>query len=150
MLASRHFKNPVLMCRRIMDDSLHCALAGDGARDFAQRIGATDLIVDDPDELITEKMRTECNFRYDEYEKNIEDCLSPTRPVQASDTVCAVAMDGQGHFACATSTGITNNNMKLFSSYQPFPVSALLCLSQMQFHINQFNMSYAHFKPSPH
>ena len=87
-----------------MENLHHCALTGDGAREFAEKYGfdvcaPRDLIINDK------------KFTYDGYVSTIEKCFGPgSVPKQDSqrygDTVTAVAMDANGHFACATSTGV--------------------------------------------
>ena len=118
VMAARHFKNPVLMSRKIMEESPHCALTGEGALELAKRLNCTQLIVD-PEALKTETIISKCKYKYEDYKENVEKCLGIKRPDSyptPSDTVCAVAMDGQGHFACATSTGITIKASGCFSA----------------------------------
>ncbi|XP_028417090.1 isoaspartyl peptidase/L-asparaginase-like [Dendronephthya gigantea] len=106
VMAAKHFFNPVKICRKIMEESHHCAFIGEGALRFAQDKGFKDLICD-PAEIIVneikEKMMT----------MDISGFASRYFPPGTSspeqslpfDTVSAVAMDSDGHFACATSTG---------------------------------------------
>ena len=109
VIAGRHFKNPVTLSRKIMENLHHCALTGDGAKEFAEKYG---FDVCAPKELITNDER----FKYEDYVSIIEQfCGAENNPRQLQepqyhgDTVTAVAMDAKGHFACATSTGIYHN-----------------------------------------
>ena len=87
-----------------MENLHHCALTGDGAREFAEKYG---FDICDPRDLITNDRK----FTYENYVSTMEKCYGQgTTPQQETryygDTVTAVAMDANGHFACATSTGI--------------------------------------------
>jgi beta-aspartyl-peptidase (threonine type) len=74
--------NPVTLARRVMTDTPHALLAGDGASRFADRIGVPRC---SNDQLLVER----------------------SAAVPASDTVGAVAIDDGGGLATATSTGGT-------------------------------------------
>jgi L-asparaginase / beta-aspartyl-peptidase len=75
----RHIKNPVLVARRVAESD-HWLLAGEGALQFARSYGAgeADLFASSPE---------------------------PEAAAVACDTVGAVALDSEGHFAVACSTG---------------------------------------------
>jgi beta-aspartyl-peptidase (threonine type) len=83
--AIRRVRNPVLVARRVMEDTPHVLLAGRGATAFARRQGFRDY---DP---ITRESRL--RFR--------------SAAKAAGGTVGAVALDAEGRLAAATSTGGT-------------------------------------------
>ncbi|CAB4009448.1 isoaspartyl peptidase L-asparaginase-like [Paramuricea clavata] len=127
VMGARHFSNPVSLSRKIMEESYHCALSGEGALRFAERIGYP---ICDPKDLIEEEIKkrsSDLNLTYKRYSdiikcyilgealpdnpENNESEQPPTssdaalRVRDTFDTVSAVALDSNGHFACATSTG---------------------------------------------
>jgi beta-aspartyl-peptidase (threonine type) len=97
--AIRHVKNPVELARRIMEKSRHVLLVGAGAEEFAMEEGIT---------LVPNAyFRTEERLAQLENERN-------GRPVSdlvpsSQGTVGAVALDGAGDLAAATSTGGMTN-----------------------------------------
>ena len=91
--------NPVSLARRVMEDTPHCLLVGEGALKFAKKVGFP--ILANPLELVTK----ESQERY----KNARDYLGNVEfrnVVTGWDTVGAVALDSNGRLASATSTGI--------------------------------------------
>ena len=106
-MGARHFSNPVSLSRKIMEKSYHCALSGEGALRFAERIG---FPICDPNDLIDEEIKERTKaFTYERYCDIIKNVCDGT-PVPESDPYCndsvsAVALDSNGHFACAISTG---------------------------------------------
>jgi beta-aspartyl-peptidase (threonine type) len=98
--ALRHIRNPIRVARKLMETTEFSMVAGDGALRFAlangyEECSEEDLLVgrelEDYLEFIkTGVLRTEEHFSGGE-----------------RNTVGACAMDGQGHLACATSTGGT-------------------------------------------
>ncbi|XP_067032456.1 isoaspartyl peptidase/L-asparaginase-like isoform X4 [Acropora muricata] len=90
--------NPVSLARRVMEDTPHCLLVGEGALKFAKKVGFP--ILANPLELVTK----ESQERY----KNARDYLGNVEfrnVVTGWDTVGAVALDSNGRLASATSTG---------------------------------------------
>lgn len=94
-------KNPVVLARRVMEETSHVLLCGTGAEEFAREAG--------------------CEFAPPEYffsEWRYEQLLAAQRehevrldhsPAQKIGTVGAVARDAHGHLAAATSTGGMTN-----------------------------------------
>ncbi len=99
VMAARHFPNPVAISRKIMDESPHCAFTADGALEFAKE-KKFDQYCSDPGKLVEGARQVKETFP--DYVKGISRTLNP---IENSDTVTAVAMDSNGHFACALSTG---------------------------------------------
>jgi beta-aspartyl-peptidase (threonine type) len=103
VIPGRHFLNPVSLSKIIMYESLHCALSGDGALEFAQK---REFPICEPDELISELAREKVNVSYENYLDYVK-YYYEGKPLgeETHDTVSAVAMDANGHLACAMSTG---------------------------------------------
>lgn len=106
-------RNPVHAARLVMDESPHVYLVGSGAEAFAAEHGM-ELI--DNSELVVDRERrnlTEAQQKQRDVRKSPE--TSPASQSEASyartshDTVGAVALDGSGNLAAATSTGGTLN-----------------------------------------
>jgi beta-aspartyl-peptidase (threonine type) len=83
--AIRRVRNPILVARRVMEETPHVLLAGRGATAFARSHGFRDY---DP---VTRAARLRAR----------------SAPGAPPGTVGAVALDGQGRLAAATSTGGT-------------------------------------------
>lgn len=100
----RNVRNPILLARKIMSDSKHVMLAGEGAETFAREQG----IAFEPDDYFY----TEHRWQQLEKARAAEDpeatYLSET-PDQWFSTVGAVALDRAGNLAAATSTGGMTN-----------------------------------------
>ena len=103
VMAASHFKNPVKLCRKIMEETNHCAFTGEGALKFAQERGFNYLICD-PEELMNEETNKKVAGM------TLTQILEGFRQIFVFDTVAAVALDSNGHFACATSTGETKRS----------------------------------------
>lgn len=92
--AVRRVRNPVLLARAVLERSPHVMLAGEGAEAFAREQG---IALVDPDYF-----RTEARWR------QLQDARRQAARGESVDhfgTVGAVALDGAGCFAAATSTG---------------------------------------------
>jgi beta-aspartyl-peptidase (threonine type) len=87
--AVERVKNPVLLARAVMDDGRHVLLVGPQALAFARSRGVPQC---DPGTLLVERQRRR------------RDVSQPVEETGGS-TVGAVAVDGEGHVAAATSTG---------------------------------------------
>lgn len=81
--AVQRVRNPISLARRVMSDTPHVLLVGEGASAFADSIGFPRCTDDD--------LRA--------------GPPGAAAPRDVSDTVGAVAIDGAGNLACATSTG---------------------------------------------
>jgi len=91
----RSTKNPILLARAVMDHSTHVFLAGAGADGFAR---AHDIEAAERGWFETPERRRQLD----------EILANPDLPFDSSmkyGTVGAVAVDGEGHVAAATSTG---------------------------------------------
>ncbi|XP_028392653.1 isoaspartyl peptidase/L-asparaginase-like [Dendronephthya gigantea] len=97
VISGRYFRNPVSLAKKIMNDTHHCALSGEGALNYAIEQG---FPICDPNQLITKRAR-DSQIRYSDFVDYVRFRLG--HPVQ--DTVSAVARDANGRFACAVSTG---------------------------------------------
>jgi beta-aspartyl-peptidase (threonine type) len=107
-MGARHFSNPVSISRKIMEESYHCALSGEGALKFAEKIGFTGIC--EPGDLVEEETSLKHKFDYESYPKFVESYFGGNtsqdpHECYTYDTVSAVALDKNGHLACATSTG---------------------------------------------
>lgn len=90
-------KHPVSLARLVMERTPHVLLVGAGADGFAKEVGAE--VVAGVAELVTEEGVREWE-RFDQYGGVVEKLFNG-----GHDTVGAVARDGKGRLACATSTG---------------------------------------------
>ena len=91
-------KNPISLARRVMEETAHVLLAGDGAERFA-------------DEQAID--RVAADYFYTEYRyRKFQDALAkqPQTP-SGGGTVGAVALDREGNLAAGTSTGGLTNKM---------------------------------------
>jgi len=98
-------KNPILLCKNVMERSEHVYLSGEGALEFAKQVGA--------------EIKSEDYFfdqvRYDQFLEakkvgsvQLDHAKSPLNEKKFG-TVGAVAFDDQGNLAAATSTGGMTN-----------------------------------------
>lgn len=95
----RHVKNPIELARRVMEKSRHVLLVGPGAEEFALEEGLA-LV---PNEYFRTRERRQQLAAAQMGQKISELIASP------QGTVGAVALDGQGNLAAATSTGGMTN-----------------------------------------
>jgi beta-aspartyl-peptidase (threonine type) len=103
--ALQRVRNPVLVARKVMDETDHVMLAGDGAQRFARAMGFGDH---DP---VTAQRRED----WADKKRRIAEVLGPEslnvrrflreHPAYSGGTVGAAAVDAAGVLAAATSTG---------------------------------------------
>lgn len=94
-------KNPIMLARRVMEDTEHVLLCGSGAEEFAREAGLEFA----PPEYFFDQ------FRYEQLLQARRDrgVRLDHSPVKKFGTVGAVALDVEGHLAAATSTGGMTN-----------------------------------------
>jgi beta-aspartyl-peptidase (threonine type) len=95
----RHVRNPIELARRIMEKSRHVLLVGAGAEEFALEEKLT-LVPNHYFRTAERQQQLECEQRGE----RVSDLLPG-----AQGTVGAVALDGAGNLAAATSTGGMTN-----------------------------------------
>lgn len=110
--AVRRIANPISLARRVLHDSPHVFLVGEGAERFAVEVG---IPLCDPADLIV--AREQALWEARRREADSSPCFaaafqgraarSPMESAGASDTVGAVALDRQGNLAVGNSTGGT-------------------------------------------
>jgi beta-aspartyl-peptidase (threonine type) len=101
-------RNPILLARRVMEESPHVLLVGDGAEAFAEEQGFEAV----PNEYFYTARRRAALERVQERERSTSGGAQPhgdPEPWQMTGTVGAVALDQRGHLAAATSTGGMTN-----------------------------------------
>lgn len=96
-------RNPILLAHKVMTESPHVMLIGDGAEEFAR---LHDIAFEDPSWFDTD-------FRREQWERVRSQDPEAHAVSESSDqwfsTVGAVALDQHGNLAAATSTGGTTN-----------------------------------------
>ncbi|MEO7742905.1 MAG: isoaspartyl peptidase/L-asparaginase family protein [Usitatibacter sp.] len=102
--ALQRVKNPILVARKVMEETDHVMLAGEGAQRFARIMGFGDH---DP---VTPARRTDWQDKKRRLDEVFGNKLTMRRflrehPEYAGGTVGAVAVDASGLLAAATSTG---------------------------------------------
>lgn len=101
--------NPVSLARKVMEDTPHCILAGEGALKFAKKSGFP--VLENPLELATAESHErskEASYYLGKAGKWVNaDAPDENGTItgQGFDTVGAVAVDSKGRLASATSTG---------------------------------------------
>lgn len=99
-------KNPILLARKIMENSPHVLLTGGGAAEFARMQG---LEMAGPEWFFTEK-RWQAWQKALQEEKAVRPAPDATQPAEKKmGTVGCVALDRAGHLAAGTSTGGMTN-----------------------------------------
>ena len=124
MISGRHFPYPVSIARKIMDESDHCALSGEGALEFARSLENYNEICN-PEDLKgddcpyqKEDVRTKEFIPFTKQIYKGEPIQKPDNEGAVAgewvksqhhpwhDTVSAVAIDSNGYLACANSSGM--------------------------------------------
>ena len=95
----KNVKNPILLARKIMENSKHVFLAYEGAEEFAKSMN---LEFEDSSYFYTE-------FRYKKLQEAKEKELKKLNADKSLGTVGAVALDMEGNLASATSSGGMTN-----------------------------------------
>jgi beta-aspartyl-peptidase (threonine type) len=95
----RRIANPITLARRVLHDSEHVFLVGEGAERFAERVG---MPFCDPSQLIVERERA----IWEERRSSGAQPGADFRPGPC-DTVGALAVDSEGNVAAGNSTGGT-------------------------------------------
>ena len=96
--AVAQLKNPIVLARAVMEKSPHAMLAGKGAEDFARELG---LEIADEKYFFTDR-------RWEALER-VRRNRAALSDADRHGTVGAVALDGMGNLAAATSTGGNTN-----------------------------------------
>jgi len=99
----KHFRHPISLARKVMEETPHHLLGGDGAEAFALEMGFEAV----PNDFFIVERRLE------DYEKHLQ--------ADAADTVGAVALDATGNLAAANSTGGVNFKMPGRIGDSPLP-----------------------------
>ena len=97
----KHIRNPITLARRVMEDSPHVMLVGEGAEDFARRQGV-ELV---SNEYFRTPIRQRQLHRLLQGTAEKENDLVALDSAGSTGTVGAVALDAAGNLAAATSTG---------------------------------------------
>ena len=98
----KHIRNPISLARLVMEKSPHVMLDGEGAEDFAKKMG---MKLVDPKYFYTDE-------RWQALARKAKAAPSPVSNKREEDhhgTVGAVALDKAGNLAAGTSTGGTTN-----------------------------------------
>lgn len=105
-------KNPISLARKVMENSPHVMMIGDGAEKFAKEQGIelvspkyfwTQSRWDSLQQIIKEEKAKEKKAK--EVKKQVSEFRQPTSPSERYGTVGAVALDKDGNLAAGTSTG---------------------------------------------
>ncbi len=104
--AVRRVRNPILLARKVMDESVHVMLSGAGADEFAQRAG---LELVDNEYFNTDFRRRQLEAARGQVDQDASLMQDPLLFENKFGTVGAVALDRHGNLAAGTSTGGTTN-----------------------------------------
>ena len=102
-------KNPIVLARKVMDDSPHVLLAGQGAIRFAEEVGIETVT---KESLMTDKAirRLGCFSAFGSTDDDrMRELLAEGNSDPGHDTVGAIALDKDGNVAYANSTGGISN-----------------------------------------
>lgn len=102
----KRVRNPILLARKVMDESVHVMLSGAGADEFAERAG---LQLVDNTFFNTEFRRGQLEAARGKVEEDASLMEDPLKFEHKFGTVGAVALDRHGNLAAGTSTGGTTN-----------------------------------------
>ena len=111
-------RNPIKAARLVLEESQHVYFVGTGAEQFAQAHGMTlidnaELVLDRERERLAQAKARHAAGLSDETFSGLKDDKGPETAItlgrESHDTVGAVALDGRGNLAAATSTGGTLN-----------------------------------------
>ena len=91
VMSAEHIRNPISLARKLCGRETNCLLAGRGAEEAAVRLG-----------LPLREMRTEAAM--ERWRKAVAEQPARLSAYQGHDTVCVLALDGQGGMAAGTST----------------------------------------------
>ncbi|QHM70407.1 isoaspartyl peptidase/L-asparaginase family protein [Mixta intestinalis] len=117
-----HIRNPVLAARKVLENSPHVLLSGDGAEQFAREQGLELVAADffSTDERWQQLQRAQAT----QQTLLDHDGAAQSAPLDADrklGTVGAVACDSNGHLAAATSTGGMTNKQPGRVGDSPLP-----------------------------
>ncbi|MBI5021521.1 MAG: isoaspartyl peptidase/L-asparaginase [Ignavibacteriales bacterium] len=102
--AVHHIRNPITVARKIMDESEHILLVGNGAEQYAKEHG---IAICESAELVTKRERDRWESLRTKKEFKTKDTFQKLKI--SSDTVGVVALDQFGNICTGTSTGGTPN-----------------------------------------
>ncbi|XP_046858180.1 isoaspartyl peptidase/L-asparaginase-like [Xenia sp. Carnegie-2017] len=95
VMAADCLKSPVKLARKIMEETMHTAIAGAGVEKVARKLQFPTFTNDELKHSETAAFK----LKYEELPNFLKEQFG------GWDSVSAVAMDKHGHFACASSTG---------------------------------------------
>uniref|UniRef100_A0A7S3E7Q8 Asparaginase n=1 Tax=Rhodosorus marinus TaxID=101924 RepID=A0A7S3E7Q8_9RHOD len=94
--AVKNIRNPISLAKMVLDTS-HCLLVGEGADKFAREMGVPEVA---PEKLVSEDAVRDWE-RHDSYDRVVANHFMG----HSHDTVGCAVLTRDGHFACGTSTG---------------------------------------------